>query len=421
MEPVSKRRFVDEVVAATRERGATTHLYLMLREGGGVGVQWEQPGVDQLREYRLAEPDGSGCPHCAILDAVLALSPVLPLDTLRTARSRVQYETILRAGMLPSPAFARQAASRDVTWLADCHGAPGNPHTEADCAEHAALGPPVATDPLDVGPTAVLPRALLEIADATDVRERLRLARDWRETAAEVARRSRTAETTWGFLRNSGRLGVPAPGVPGMVYALEPGAAADDRRIAELSAAAVRSLSGQQSPTYDAERVCLVPDPVPGGVRMPSYAGAVEVAAGRPVRTLRLPSSRRPLSRLGRGVLLLFEARYAMLVRHVQRPRDWESEAALHMFEFGMLEELGGDGYVSAVAAHLAALRKEGDLLARPDKILGRRQRKALAGVFGKIDDEELHLWGSVAYRNAIMLGLGGQAAFAEHLRRQAS
>ena len=97
------------------------------------------------------------------------------------------------------------------------------------------------------------------------------------------------------------------------------------------------------------------------------------------------------------------------------------SEAALHIFEFGLLEEIGGAAYLSAVAAYLQALRKEGDLLAQPQKVLGRRERQTLAGVFGDVDDEELHLWGSVAYRNAIMLALGSQSAFAEHLRVQAS
>jgi len=418
VEALSKRRFIDEVVAVTRERDATTFLYVMLREGGGIGVQWEQPGVDHLREYRIVEPDGPGCPHCAIIEAVAELAPVLPLDALRMARSRGQYETVLRTGQLPTPAFARQGASRAITWLADCHGARGNPHTGADCAEHAAIGPSVVTDPLDVDATP--PRAVREMAGIADVRELSLLARDWRDTAGEVARHSRTAVTAWGFLRGSCVLGVPAPGVPGVVYALEPGAAVDRRPFPELYEAALQSLAGRPNLVY-ADRACLVPDPLAGRERMPSYAGGVDLAAGRPVRTLRLPSGRRPLSRRGRGILLLFEARHAMTVRVVERDPDWESEAALHIFEFGMLEELGGDAYTSSVAVFLDALRKEGDLLARPDKALGRRQSKTLAGVFGDIDDEELHLWGSVAYRNAIMRMLGSQSAFAEHLRMQAS
>jgi hypothetical protein len=417
VEAVSKRQFIDELVAITRERDATTHLYVMLREGGGIGVQWEEPGVDHLREYRVVESDGAPCPHCAIIEAVVGVSAVLPLDLMRMARSRVQYETVLRTGMLPAAAFARQSRSRAITWLADCHGTPGNPHTGADCAEHAAPAASAVTDPLDIDLAgATLPRALREISSIADAGQRLRLARDWRDTAAEVARRSRWAETTWGFLQSSCVLGVPAPGVPGVLYALDPSAAAADLPFAELYAAAVRSLTGERNLMY-AERVCLVPDPVPGGERMPSYAGGVDVAAGRPVRTLKLPSSHRSLSRLGRGVLLLFEARHAMLVRHVQRPPDWESEAALHVFEFGMLEEIGGSAYTAAVTAYLQALRKEGDLLARPQKVLSRRERGPLAGVFGDIDDEELHLWGSVAYRNAIMLTLGSQSAFAEYLR----
>ncbi|WP_148083458.1 hypothetical protein [Micromonospora sp. Llam0] len=126
------------------------------------------------------------------------------------------------------------------------------------------------------------------------------------------------------------------------------------------------------------------------------------------------------MSRRGRGVLLLFEARHTMNVHTVpvgpvRPPGYWQSEAALHVFEFGLL----GGGYVAAVDVFLARLRRTGDLLDRPERVLNRRQRKALAEPFGSIDDVELHLWASVAYRNAIYLALGGQAAFAEHLRSQ--
>lgn len=99
-------------------------------------------------------------------------------------------------------------------------------------------------------------------------------------------------------------------------------------------------------------------------------------------------------------------------------PGYWQSEAALHIFEFGLLRALSG-GYEAAVDAFLATLRRTGDLLDRPDRVLNRRQRKALAEPFGRIDDFELHLWASVAYRNATYRALGSQEAFAEHLRSQ--
>ncbi len=85
VEQISRRRFVDEIVAVTRDRQATTHLYVMLREGGAIGVQWEQPGLDHLREFRVVDPDGPVCPHCLIIETVVRLAPVLPLDMLRTA------------------------------------------------------------------------------------------------------------------------------------------------------------------------------------------------------------------------------------------------------------------------------------------------------------------------------------------------
>lgn len=43
--------FCAELVAVTRERAASTYLYLMLEEGGTIGVQWEQPGIELPREH----------------------------------------------------------------------------------------------------------------------------------------------------------------------------------------------------------------------------------------------------------------------------------------------------------------------------------------------------------------------------------
>jgi hypothetical protein len=219
-------------------------------------------------------------------------------------------------------------------------------------------------------------------------------------------------------------LGLPVPGMPGMVVALTAARVADGRGAADLFAAATAKLgaAGTRGRRY-ADDACLTPEPSTG--RMPSYAGALDLTSGEPVRTLRLPLGGRSLSRTGRGILLLFEARHAMNVHvvpgPVRTPGYWESEAALHIFEFGLLRALG-DGYDRAVQAFLDRLRKAGDLLDRPQRVLNRRQRRALAEPFGNIDDEELHLWGSVAYRNAIFLALGGdEAAFAAHLRAQAS
>jgi hypothetical protein len=164
---------------------------------------------------------------------------------------------------------------------------------------------------------------------------------------------------------------------------------------------------------------------------MARFQGGFDIVTGRPVRTIQLPENR-PFSRRGRGVLLLYQARFAMVhpaIGRAPHPTDlsaqariyWENEAALHIFEFSLLRGLGGDAYVAVVEAFRRALRKEGDLLTRPERVLGRRERHAFAQAFGPVDDGELHLWGSVAYRNAIQLTLGDQAAFAEHLRRQAA
>ncbi|WP_406076606.1 hypothetical protein [Micromonospora sp. NBC_00858] len=425
---VTERAFLDELTSVTRERGATEFLYLMAQGDGVIGVQWEQPGIDHLRRYRVRDSGGPACPHCAILAAVLALAPVLPLDVLRTMRARPQYETVLRTGRLPHLAFARPVRQPGTSWLGDCHAVPGDPHTEADCATHAVPAP--SGDLLDLR-LGTLPRAVRELyphdgAATADLQQRLQIARDWRADAQAVASGIREAEATWAFLRNSCMLGVPVPGAAGLVLTLAPDRAPDDRPLAELHTAAVRALPAGGPPlAYQyQERACLVPEPGTGAQRMPSYGGAVDLTGAAPVRTLRLPAPRRPLSTTGRGVLLLYEARHAMGRHHASAPeRDsayWESEAALNVFEFTLLERVAGRPYQDAVAAYLQALRREGDLLARPHKVLDRRRRKALSAAFGGLDDEELHLWASVAYRNAILVLLGDLQAFAAHLRRQA-
>ncbi|MGV9212349.1 hypothetical protein ACTFTM_10865 [Micromonospora sp. RB23] len=418
---VTERQFLDEVATVTRERVATQFLYLMAQEDAVVGVQWEQPGVDHLRRYRVRDT----CPHCAVLAAVVTLAPVLPLDVLRAGRTRPQYETVLRTGRLPHLAFARPAGPAGASWLGDCHAVDGDPHSDADCPRHAV--PPPSGDPLAVR-LGSLPRAVRELyphdgAATADLAQRLRIAQDWRADAQAVASGIREAAATWAFLRHSCVLGVPVPGANGLVLTVAPGRASDDRPLGELHAETVRALPSGGPVPYQ-ELACLLPEPASTTQRMPTYAGAVDLTVAAPVRTLRLPTPRRPLSTTGRGVLLLYEARHAM-GRHVASApvRDsayWDSEAALHVFEFTLLERVAGRHYQEAVAAYLQALRREGDLLARPQKVLDRRRRKALSLAFGGLDDEELHLWASVAYRNAILELLGDLKAFAAHLRHQA-
>ncbi|WBB69205.1 hypothetical protein [Micromonospora sp. WMMD812] len=417
----TRREFLDELVAVTNERTASEFLYLMLEEHGRIGVQWEQPGVDHLREYRIVEADGPGCPHCAIIEAIAKLVPLLPLDLVRMDRAQRQYLTALRAGLRPTAAFARQSADRRLTWLSDCHGTPANPHTDADCVAHRAVAP--AADPLAESPA--LPAALLALlggdaeAAAADVRDRLDIIRNWRDAAREVAGDRTETQPTWTFLRTGSMLGVPIGGVPAAVVALRPGAPAVDRPIADLVGEA-RLRGGQEFQGG----LFLVPDPDLDG-RMPVYFDAVDVLTGQPVRTIRLPVGEPALSRPGRGVLLLYQARYAMGLRYVPGPAKplnyWEHEAALHIFEFGLLRAVAGDAYQAAVRSFLDALVAEGSLLERPQNVLDRRQRAALGRVFDGADEREVHLWGSVAYRNAIQLALGSHQAFVEYLRARAS
>ncbi|MDG4765634.1 hypothetical protein O7632_16230 [Solwaraspora sp. WMMD406] len=420
---VTTREFVDELVMVTRQRDASTYLYLNLEAGGRIWVQWEQPGVDHPRRYRVVDPTGPACPHCTILEGVARLAPVLPLDGLRLGRSRPQYEAVLATGRLPSMAFGRRAWDPSASWAGDCHAAVGDPHTPADCAAHrrpsdtADVGDPLTmVDPL---PLAVQQRYPDPDTAVRDVAARLSVARDWRDAADEVAGRRAETEATRAFLA---RCPLALPLSDAMVFALRPGEPASTSTLLDLLAAAGRKQSGAGLDEYRYHRfACLMPEPTTG--RLPTFRGAFDVSSGEPVRTLRLPTGSAPLSRRGRGILLLFEARHTMNVHIVPGPDAaspgyWQSEAALHVFEFGLLSALGG-GYEAAVDAFLATLRRTGDLLDRPERVLNRRQRKALAEPFGDIDDFELHLWALVAYRNAIYLALGSQEAFAEHLRLQ--
>ena len=416
----TRRGFVDELRTVTRARTATQYLYLMLEDDGLIGVQWEQPGLDHYQQYRVSETDGPACPHCVIVDAVTELAPVLPLDLVRMDRTRRQYEQVLRSGLLPYAAFARQPGDPVRSWHSDTHGAQGNPHTDADCAAHRATAP--AIDLLDQPITP--PPAVLELypdddTAARDIETRTRIVRQWRDSAQEVAGQRTETQPTWEFLRTGGMLGLPVAGVPDAVIALRPGAPAPDRPIEDLLAEAPLHVMADGGPRY-ADGLCLVPDP---GVarRMPVYVGAIDVLTGQPVRTIRLPVNGPTLSRPGRGVLLLYQTRYAMGSRHVPGPAKplnyWEAEAALNIFEFQLLRATAGDAYAAAVQAFLDALAAAGDMLDRPQDVLDRRHRTALGRVFRDADNWELHLWGSVAYRNAIQLSLGSPQAFAEYLR----
>jgi hypothetical protein len=423
--------FIAELVTVTRGRPATTHLYLSLEPAGQIWVQWEQPGTDHSRRFRVTGPTGVACPHCVIIEGVERLAPVLPIDVRRTVRARHQYETVLRTRRLPSMALGRQSGHPAVTWLVDCHAAVGDPHTDADCDAHrdpdrsagaAADGAPA--DPLttvDPLPRLLVQRYASAAAAAHDISVRMSAARDWRDTAEEVARGHPEAEAPWAFLRERCVLGVPVAFVPGAVYGLRPGHPPDERSPRHALLAVVERLrDGRRADRYQ-DDACLVP--LPGETRLPSYAGAVDIATTEPARTLRLPMTPHPLSRLGRGILLLFEARHAMHTRSVPvspgHVSDWVSEAALHVFEFDLLARF--NGYQQAVETFRERLDRAGDLLDRPRKVLNRGQRRALAEPFGRIDDEELHLWASVAYRNAIFITLGRDlGAFAMHLQAQA-
>src|SRR5262249_48530847 len=120
------------------------YVYLMLADDGVIGVKWEGRNRELLHRYRVTRSGEDGCPHCAILAGIRALTPLLPLSGLRAARTRDQYLLLLDMGKLPCPAFGRDTsgsfgiAALSPGWAADCHMAEGNPHTAADCPQHQA-------------------------------------------------------------------------------------------------------------------------------------------------------------------------------------------------------------------------------------------------------------------------------------------
>jgi hypothetical protein len=147
---VSRDKFIKDLVDETKSQRRAAYLYLMLEENGRVAIQWEGPAAETLRHlrYRIGGTGDERCPHCAILAGIEALAPVLPLTSLRAARTRDGYLLLISMNMLPCAAFQRDAMPQDffggsfgrgrmtAGWAADCHMGQGDPHTEADCPRH---------------------------------------------------------------------------------------------------------------------------------------------------------------------------------------------------------------------------------------------------------------------------------------------
>nr|WP_296073805.1 hypothetical protein [uncultured Actinoplanes sp.] len=385
MRVLTKRRFLDEIVSAARRRTAADVLHLA-PGSGGVVVRWEEPGVGQPVPYRVTDD----CPHCAILEAVAA---VLPPDDLRR-----QYEAVLRTGRRPHLVLARPG--RDSPWRGSCAAQDGDPHADADCDRHSRFA---SLFPL---PAEVLSLYGTPQEAEVDVRGRLATARGLLAAAAEVAGDRAAAAATLAFLRTRALLGLPVAGVDSAVIALRPAG-----RVPPESP--LRLRPGVPYP----DGLCLVPDPARTR-RLPFYADSVEVITAEPMRTVRLPAG---TSRLGGGAALLCQARRARGVPAVpgrdRPPGHWETEADLHIFEFDVLRAVAGEAYEDAVGAFHAAMLRERDMLRRPERVLSRSQRAALARAFGGAEKWEVALWASAAHRNAILNVIGGRHPYAEYLR----
>jgi hypothetical protein len=148
---VTKWSLADAMAAGIAAKRDLTHLYLMYEAGGTVSIKWEAPSGDRKTQYRITGGDvaGDACPHCAVLIAVDRLAVALPLDDGRVERINHEYESTVRNGMLPCPAFGRSPAVQTPLglmplmlggpdWMAEVHVGHGDPHTSADCADHRA-------------------------------------------------------------------------------------------------------------------------------------------------------------------------------------------------------------------------------------------------------------------------------------------
>jgi hypothetical protein len=245
-----------------------------------------------------------------------------------------------------------------------------------------------------------------EIAEQ-EVRKRLKIAQRYLTGAEEVAGDS--PETA--FLRAHARPGLAIPDSEEAVVPLRP---------SESWPEPFEPGSIEPGMPYQDE-LCLVPN---AGLErnLPYYVGAWDVVQRRPMRTIHLPMDNpKRLSRLGGGVVLLYQTRHAMGIPQVPSPVRqepyWQREAALHVFEFGLLRTVAGRAYEDAVSSFEAALAREDDMLEFPGQVLSRPQLAALSAAFAHAQDWEAHVWGAVAHRNALLNVLGGEQAYAGYLR----
>ena len=143
--------------------------------------------------------------------------------------------------------------------------------------------------------------------------------------------------------------------------------------------------------------------------RQPFAKGRASVAArfNEGSNNIYLPNS--TLSRQGKGVVLLHEAKHA--INEIEKLYDrqnpdshWIEEAEVYIFEFDVLRALGGDAYSKLIdnEMELEPLNDE-----EKYKIQDKKAAELWKVMFGKdINDSEIHLWNWIAQLNARWLFL---------------
>ncbi len=138
--------------------------------------------------------------------------------------------------------------------------------------------------------------------------------------------------------------------------------------------------------------------------RQPFTKGRASVAARfhEGSNNIYLPNS--TLSRKGKGVILLHEAKHAVneiekLYNRQDPESHWIEEAEVYIFEFDILKALGGDAYSKLIDDEMALEPLNDEEKYKAQDVKAAELWKAMFGE--DISDGEIHLWNWIAQLNA--------------------
>jgi hypothetical protein len=267
---------------------------------------------------------------------------------------------------------------------------------------------------------------------AADFANRKEIALRWRAAAQSLAARTGVpaAVETARHLETDAWLGLPVNIPLAGPFVLRGGPEGDHSPSMEEFRQWVSDTLAKRDLRYQ-QGLCLVPfvdmdrplmnitkslRPLANNPGASCYVGGMDMSSGRPLQGIFLPelSGVRPLSEVGRAISLLYQARYAMRRLSPEEPSRqstlyWEHEADLTRLQADLMAAVAPEAYRTVLHTYLDPLRREGELLAHPERLMGRRTRRALSEIFGDISRDEAHLWGTHAYLDAIRTYLGDE------------